>query len=119
MFIINNRADGDVQVKVGGVLIPVVIDSGASVNVIDREMWERFKSKKIKCQSKIAHKKVYSYGNTKPLTVAGTFVTDAKAGERAVEAEFIVAEEKGKDCLEKTHLKCWEFDIFILMMCII
>jgi len=59
---------GDVQVDVGGVTIPVIVDSGALVNIVDRHMWEHMKKLKVECVSRLTNKKVYAYGHEKPLT---------------------------------------------------
>ena len=43
---------GTVQLKVGGAIIKgVLIDSGASCNVVDKETWEDLQSQGIKCES--------------------------------------------------------------------
>ena len=72
----SNDHDSDnskILVEVGGVNLDMLIDSGASCNIIDRETWERLKSMKIKCKSNTQTKKIYAYGSTQPLKVAGTF----------------------------------------------
>ena len=93
--------DGDLQVNVGGVNVPVIIDSGATVNIIDRDPWEQLKKAGIRCKSSRTSKRVYVYGHTKPLTVAGSFTTKVEAGTNSVDAEFLVVEEKGKALLSK------------------
>ncbi|VDI17945.1 Hypothetical predicted protein [Mytilus galloprovincialis] len=49
-------------VNVGGIDVPVVIDSGATVNIIDRTLWEHLKKNKIKCESKTSSKNLYADG---------------------------------------------------------
>ncbi|XP_052776899.1 uncharacterized protein LOC128214457 [Mya arenaria] len=93
---------GDIHVDIGGITIPVIIDSGATVNIIDRKMWEYMKERKVKCNSKLTNKKVYAYGNDKPLTVAGSFTADVTVSNKTVNAEFIVVEENGQALLGKT-----------------
>ena len=93
---------GDIRVDIGGITIPVIIDSGATVNIIDRNMWEYTKERKVKCNNKLTNKKVYAYGNDKPLTVAGSFTADVTVSNKTVNAEFIVVEEKGQALLGKT-----------------
>ena len=40
-----------INVLVGGISVRVLIDSGASTNVIDKGTWEELKSQKIECKS--------------------------------------------------------------------
>ena len=49
----NTREDKDsrIDIEVGGVRISAIIDSGASVNIIDRHLWEYLKKNKIICTS--------------------------------------------------------------------
>ena len=52
-----------VDLKVGGVMLPVVlIDSGASCNVIDLTTWEAMKKESVQCDSKKSSKKLFAYG---------------------------------------------------------
>jgi hypothetical protein len=52
---------GKVIVSVGGVLLEMVIDSGASTNVMDKHLWEDLKKKHIICTSRKTTKKLYAY----------------------------------------------------------
>ena len=91
-----------VQVNVGGVPnIPMIVDSGASGNVIDRQLWEELKQSKVKCVSKKSNKKLYPYGSTKPLETAGSFVATVSVGNDATKAEFTVIEGKGQALLRR------------------
>ena len=65
---------GKVAVNVGGVSVDMLIDSGASTNVIDQKLWEELKKKHIECVSKKSRKKLYAYGATTPLRVIGIFM---------------------------------------------
>ena len=90
---------GKVTVFVGGVQLEIVIDSGASTNVIDKYLWEDLKKKHIKCTSRKTTKKLYAYGSTTPLTVIGTFTADVNVADRHVTTEFTVIEGKGEPLL--------------------
>ena len=65
-------------------------------------MWELLKKSKIKCESRLSAKKIYAYGNTQPLSVAGSFIACVSVGDKSVDAEFYVVEEKGQALLGKT-----------------
>jgi hypothetical protein len=61
VFTVNNGLkNSNFIIEVGGDKIPVIFDSGASVNVIDRCMWEWLKGKRVKCVStcRISDKKI-------------------------------------------------------------
>lgn len=74
--------------------------------------WEQLKKMKIKCKSYRTSKRVYAYGHQKPLTVAGGFSAQVKIGDKSVQAEFLVVEEKGKALLSKQT----SIDLGILMI---
>ena len=92
----DNPDNGEISVKIGGVQVTMIIDSGASCNVLDRNLWEYLKANKVRCVSSKATKKLYSYGNKQPLQVAGTFTADVLVGNRVLnEVEFVVIESEG------------------------
>ena len=72
----DNPDSGEITVKTGGAQVTTIIDSGASCNVLDRNLWEYLKANKVRCASSKATKKLYSYGSKQPLQVAGTFTAD-------------------------------------------
>ena len=100
----DNDSSGVVDLCVGGVPVKnVLIDSGATFNIVDRATWETLKTKRVKCQSRICEKKLFAYGQTKPIEVVGTFKSEIyceKSGEMCVD-EFTVIEGHGKALLGK------------------
>ena len=90
---------GKVAVFVGGVPVEMVIGSGTSANVIDKNLWENLKKKHIKCTSRRNTKKLYAYGSIAPLTVIGTFTAEVNIAGKHVTAEFSVIEGKGEPLL--------------------
>lgn len=46
---------------VGGVNLDMLLDLGATSNIIDEETWEKLKSKRIACRSYKSDKKLYAY----------------------------------------------------------
>ncbi|KAK3097548.1 hypothetical protein FSP39_010680 [Pinctada imbricata] len=101
-FSVSGFADNNNQitVKVGGVNIKMLIDSGASCNIIDKQMWTNLKDKKIKCKSEKTVRKIYAYGNPKPLPILGVFYADVITRKRQKEnVDFIVIDGKGEALL--------------------
>ena len=76
----------------------MVVDSGASTNVIDKHLWSKLKHE-IECVSKKSNKKLYPYGSKQPLEVLGTFSALTKVGETVVSAEFVVIDGDGEALL--------------------
>ena len=92
----DNPDNGEISVKIGGVQVTMIIDSGASCNDLDRSLWEYLKANKVRYASSKATKKLYLYGNKQPLQVAGTFTADVLVGSRVLnEVEFVVIESEG------------------------
>ena len=81
---------------VRGVPVGMVIDSGASANVIDKYLWQNLKKKHIKCTSRGSTKKLYAYGSTGSLTVIETFTAEVNVAGKAVTAELTVIQGKGE-----------------------
>jgi hypothetical protein len=50
---------------------------------------------------RISDKKIYGYGNDKPLNVAGCFNANVSVNDKCVHADFFVVEEKGQALLGK------------------
>ncbi|PFX12923.1 Uncharacterized protein K02A2.6 [Stylophora pistillata] len=93
-----------VTLIIGGVYVPdVLIDSGASCNVMGQRTWELLKQKGIKCESRKSAKEIFAYGGVEPLSTLGTFTADVThAGcefKDGSKAEFIVVEGDGRTLL--------------------
>ncbi|CAH3177684.1 unnamed protein product [Porites evermanni] len=79
----------EVDLKCGGVTLPaVLIDSGASCNVIDQATCEVLKKKSVQCESKKSSKKLFAYGQKDPIELIGTFVSE------------IMCEISGNSCVD-------------------
>ena len=69
--------------KIGGLPVTIIIDSGASCNVIGLTVWEYLKANKVACVSSKASKKLYGNGSSQPLQFAGTLTAEVSfRGER-------------------------------------
>ena len=102
----NTREDKDsrIDIEVGGVRITAIIDSGASINIIDRHLWEYLKKHKVSCTSHLTNMKLYAYGSLNSLDVAGWFkaqVTVYGTDKSLQDVTFYVIEENGQPLLGK------------------
>ena len=69
------------QVQVNGKAVEMMIDTGASVNLLDEATFHR-----IDCGNKLlehAHSKIYSYGSDTPLPLLGTLSTTIKSSSNS------------------------------------
>ena len=99
-----NKTNGIIHLQVGGVeLKDVLIDSGASCNIVDKTMWESLKQKGVKCTSPKCSKKLFAYGQTEPIEVLGTFEAEIHCEDSAKGCldEFTVVKGPGKTLLGK------------------
>ncbi|PFX21225.1 Gag-Pro-Pol polyprotein [Stylophora pistillata] len=95
-FTVNSATSPEkIEVTVDGVVVTMLIDSGASTNVIDKNLWLKSKQDKIKCVSRKSDKKLYAYGSNQPLNVLGTFSAQARVEGKEAEAEFVVINGEG------------------------
>ena len=85
------------RVDVGNVTLKMLVDSGATSNIVDEATWEKLKLKKVECESRVAvgGEKLYAYASDTPLQVKGSFVCTVSAGTRSEEAEFLVVRGRG------------------------
>ena len=91
-----------VMLVIGGVDVPdVLIDSGATCNVMGQQTWELLKQKGIKCESRKSARELFAYGGTEPLPTLGTFTADVtRAGmENGSKADFVVVKGDGRTLL--------------------
>ena len=90
------NTSGTINVLLGGISVRMLIDSGASTNVIDKGTWKELKFQKIKCISRKCEKKLYAYGGILPLKFIDCFEARVVLGERVCGTEIVVIEGKGQ-----------------------
>ena len=79
----------------------VLIDSGATSNLLGKPAWEWLMTQRIRCKTRKDVKVVFAYGSTKPLPTLGTFTalvvcTDTNV---TVEVDFVVIDGDGRTLL--------------------
>ena len=92
----------------GGVdLKPVLIDSGASCNLMDKATWEELKAQNVDAVSRKSTKKLFAYGQTEPIEILGTFHAKIMCDVTGVSCkdQFMVIKGKGTTLLSKGTAK--------------
>jgi len=93
-----------VSLNIGGVDVSnIMIDSGASDNVVDKATWEWLKQCQITATTRKSAKTLFAYGCDKPLPTLGTFTADfyCKATDKKCISEVIVIDCEGRSLLCK------------------
>ena len=85
-----NKEDNTVPITVEGTASPVIIDSGASVNVLDSDTFSELTDKGIILRH--SNVKIYPYGSETPLPVKGTFNANVSTPDLHTRANFVVVE---------------------------
>lgn len=86
--------------KVGGVEVPMTIDSGADANIINREVWDQMKEAGVRVEnmSTKIDRSLVAYATAEPMNVAGMFMAEIEAGGNKDFAKFYIV-ENGQQCL--------------------
>lgn len=96
----NSVLDDGLAVNVGGVDLSMIIDSGASCNIMGMPLWNSLKDKRIECVLSKADKQLFAYGSQEPLKVAGMFTATVKYNQTVIpDVEFVVIDGKGQALL--------------------
>ena len=91
-----------ITLTVGGVAVShVLIDSGATCNMMGQQTWEMLKLKGIKCESRKSARQLFSYSGTEPLPTLGTFTADVMltGNSNGCRADFVVVKDDGRTLL--------------------
>ena len=83
----SSMEDNTVQITVEG---PVIVDSGASVNVLDSATFNRLSESGVVLRD--SRVKIYTYGSKTPLPVKGIFNPNVSTSQLQTQADFVVVE---------------------------
>lgn len=91
-YIFHLGFDGKLPFEIGGVLLEMVVDSGARANVIGEKDWILLKDRKVKILNQFVGSDITlkAYGSNEPLPVKGTFDAIIKVGNKEIKARFYV-----------------------------
>lgn len=88
-----------ITLVVGGVdVFDVLIDSGATCNVMGQQTWDMLKMKGIKHGSCKSARELFAYGDTEPLPTLGTFTADVMltGNHSGCRVDFVVVKGDGR-----------------------
>ena len=89
----------EVKLTVGG-QVDMLIDSGASCNVLDNQLWEQFQSNGINCRSQSENRSIWSYATASKVQVEAKFWSEVELGAKCLsDVEFLVISNKGRPIL--------------------
>ncbi|KAF4518932.1 hypothetical protein B566_EDAN006771 [Ephemera danica] len=92
---VNHSVEKDVEVRLCGIPVSVFIDSGATVNVIDKKTWGYLKERRVKGECVADKKPLYAYCATAPLPVLGRFDAEISIDKNCINALFYVIDCDG------------------------
>ena len=90
----------EVKLTIEGQEVDMLIDSGASCNVIDHQLWEQLQSNGIKCRSQSENRSIRSYATASKVQVEAKFWSKVELGDKRLsDVEFLVISNKGRPIL--------------------
>ncbi|CAB4008082.1 Transposon Ty3-I Gag-Pol poly [Paramuricea clavata] len=95
---VHHRSDSLHMLEIEHIPVQMLIDSGASVNVLDLETYHRLKARKG-VQLMPSTLRVYAYGSTTPLNILGTVSGRVKCNSAEIVAKFVVVHDQHAGCL--------------------
>ncbi|KAI8506116.1 hypothetical protein Bbelb_164690 [Branchiostoma belcheri] len=99
------KRTGTIDVEIGGVGVAgILIDSGATCNIISKGTWESLKGQRVEVRDqRKGGRNLYAYGSNKPLPTLGTFKAEVVclSNAAATEAEVVVMDGPGRNLLSK------------------
>ena len=95
---VHHRSDSLHTLEIEHIPVQMLIDSGASVNVLDLETYHRLNARKG-VQMMPTNLRVYAYGSTTPLNILGTVSGRVKCNSDEIVAKFVVVPNRHAGCL--------------------
>ena len=102
VFMLNNNLVDPIYIDVGGVKLQFMIDSGASVNIIDKSTFEFLQQKGFKGKILRVDKQIFPYGSKTPLNLCCKFSTCISCNDLCVDCDFYVLEGEDAPILSRS-----------------
>lgn len=102
-YIFHIDADDTINCQIGGVEVPLLIDSGSKCNILTDRTWSHLKTLAVQVsnQQKSTDRVFMAYGSRNPLNVLGSFEANVTAGSEEHKATFYVIKDGTRDLLGK------------------
>ena len=94
VFFLKGKNDATLPLALEGKLRNILIDSGASINVIDRSTYEQVKTTENRLSK--SHAKIYPYGSNVPLELFGKTKLRVQVGNSEHEIDFHIIKGTGR-----------------------
>lgn len=98
----------EVDLVVGGVKMSLMVDSGSTINIVDKKTWSYLKGKKIQCTSEKCtkdSKEVFPYGSKISLPILGKFTAEVQTKTKSTQAVFAVLDGEGRSIIGRRSAK--------------
>nr|XP_054762076.1 uncharacterized protein LOC129268563 [Lytechinus pictus] len=85
------------DIDIGGHNVPMIIDSGASVNIVDGTVWDWMRGRDRRLRFTPSHIKIFGYGSRQQLPVLGEFTSrmQSKDTKKSTHAKIVIVDGNG------------------------
>jgi len=109
VFALDRSSEGRITLRIGSTVVPFLVDSGATCNIINSEVWDVLRKSGVR---KIpVSKQLFAYGATKPLDIKSKISSEISCDESkmCVMADFLLVEGNhapllGRDTASKLEI---------------
>ena len=101
------------ECEISGIPTKFLIDSGSSVNIINKPTWEELKLKKIRCKTWKTAGVIKAYGG-QPVDILGKFAAPIRHRDKVIDAEFVVFDGDAPSilsCAASVELELMSFNV--------
>ncbi|MES9882797.1 MAG: RNase H-like domain-containing protein [Sedimenticola sp.] len=94
IFVLNGKHDASVRINLQGKYLNILVDSGSSVNAIDRQTFEKLRSADTPLEK--SNSKIYPYGGKLPIQLYGKTTLQVTVANKVYQIEFQIINGTGK-----------------------